>query len=476
MATYYAHPTGSDAAAGTYLDPWWSINKFVSVAAPGDGLYMRDGLYEYTEVQLVNTAHGTGGSHITVSAYPNEVPVLDFTLSPDHQGLRPSGVDYWDFIGLEIQNVPEHGGAVGAYGIFCYNCNNCTFTRMNCHNIGGWGIALQDTGTCTNLLFDRCDCHHNYTPADNYGGGDGFQSGGSPTTTGITLRDCRFWYNCDDGVDLRVCDGLYTIENCWTFWNGYREDHVTTGGNGEGLKLAGTDQADTANIRRVVKNCLVFENRWTGMANSPDTGYVGMEIYNTVVYGNGEGACFNFTGAATLQNCVSYANIGDDWRDGGTHDHNNWDIPLTIVDGDFLSVDSTGVDGARGPNGELPVLDFLKPSLTSQLIAAGTAVASNLTDGEGNTYLTPRSIGAYETVAAVIPVTAVTVTGTGGATTISVDNGTLQMLKHIDPHNATDQTVTWSVVNGTGSATISATGLLTAVSDGKVTVVATANG
>ena len=70
----------------------------------------------------------------------------------------------------------------------------------------------------------------------------------------------------------------------------------------------------------------------------------------------------------------------------------------------------------------------------------------------------------------------VTVTGAGSATTITVDNGTLQMSAHIDPHDATDQSVVWSVTNGTGSATISATGLLTAVSDGTVTVKATANG
>jgi hypothetical protein len=41
--------------------------------------------------------------------------------------------------------------------------------------------------------------------------------------------------------------------------------------------------------------------------------------------------------------------------------------------------------------------------------------------------------------------------------------------------NATTQTVTWSLVNGTGQATISATGLVTAVSDGTVTARATAN-
>ncbi len=41
------------------------------------------------------------------------------------------------------------------------------------------------------------------------------------------------------------------------------------------------------------------------------------------------------------------------------------------------------------------------------------------------------------------------------------------------PENATDKTVTWSVDNGTGEATISSGGLLSAVRDGTVTAVAT---
>ena len=41
--------------------------------------------------------------------------------------------------------------------------------------------------------------------------------------------------------------------------------------------------------------------------------------------------------------------------------------------------------------------------------------------------------------------------------------------------DATNKTVTWSVINGTGTATINSSGLLQAVSNGTVTVRATAN-
>jgi hypothetical protein len=71
-------------------------------------------------------------------------------------------------------------------------------------------------------------------------------------------------------------------------------------------------------------------------------------------------------------------------------------------------------------------------------------------------------------------VTSIAVTGFGGATTVA-DGATLQMLAAILPLNATVSTVTWSVVAGSGTATISVGGLLTATSAGTVTVIATAN-
>lgn len=72
-------------------------------------------------------------------------------------------------------------------------------------------------------------------------------------------------------------------------------------------------------------------------------------------------------------------------------------------------------------------------------------------------------------------VDAISVQGQGGATTISTMGGTLQMEAMIMPSFATNMTVTWSVMNTTGAATIDAMGVLTAMSDGTVTVTAGAN-
>ncbi|MBN1414618.1 MAG: Ig-like domain-containing protein [Bacteroidales bacterium] len=72
-----------------------------------------------------------------------------------------------------------------------------------------------------------------------------------------------------------------------------------------------------------------------------------------------------------------------------------------------------------------------------------------------------------------IPVTAITIVSAGG-TTIMPTNGTLQLSAVVMPANATNKTVIWTVINGTGQATINDSGLLTALSDGTVRVIATA--
>lgn len=88
-------------------------------------------------------------------------------------------------------------------------------------------------------------------------------------------------------------------------------------------------------------------------------------------------------------------------------------------------------------------------------------------------------IGAYEYNSIpsgdATPVTSITVSGAGGASTISVNDGTLQLSASVLPVDATNKNVTWSISSGTGSATISSGGLVTAVSDGTVTARATAN-
>jgi uncharacterized protein YjdB len=72
-------------------------------------------------------------------------------------------------------------------------------------------------------------------------------------------------------------------------------------------------------------------------------------------------------------------------------------------------------------------------------------------------------------------VTGITITGEGGATTISGDNKTLQLNAEITPNYATNQTIIWSISYGTGQASISESGLVTAIASGTVIARASAN-
>ena len=71
------------------------------------------------------------------------------------------------------------------------------------------------------------------------------------------------------------------------------------------------------------------------------------------------------------------------------------------------------------------------------------------------------------------PVTAISVTGLRKATSVKV-NRTLQMVATVLPSTAGNKAVAWSVANGTGSATISSTGVLKGLKAGTVIVTATA--
>ena len=73
----------------------------------------------------------------------------------------------------------------------------------------------------------------------------------------------------------------------------------------------------------------------------------------------------------------------------------------------------------------------------------------------------------------IVPVSAISVEGADDETIVA-NGGTLQMSADVTPANAANKAVTWSVINETGSATISNTGLLAATGVGTVTVKAIA--
>lgn len=97
-----------------------------------------------------------------------------------------------------------------------------------------------------------------------------------------------------------------------------------------------------------------------------------------------------------------------------------------------------------------------------------------IANGTGSEYAVPdasHQITVKDEGMADITVESITI---NGASAITTKGGTAQMTAVVLPENATNKAVVWSVTNGTGKAIISPSGLLTAVSNGTVTVKATA--
>src|SRR5664280_942063 len=118
-----------------------------------------------------------------------------------------------------------------------------------------------------------------------------------------------------------------------------------------------------------------------GITPEPDasdgSNNLGVLIYNCVAYQNGDYGIGNgnHSNYALVRNCIAYNNNEDARiQTGMVHDHNSFDISGAVSDADFMSVNSSGVDGPRQADGSLPNISFLHLSTRSHLIDAGVDV------------------------------------------------------------------------------------------------------
>jgi len=103
------------------------------------------------------------------------------------------------------------------------------------------------------------------------------------------------------------------------------------------------------------------------------------------------------------------------------------------------------------------------------VIIANNLITSTVSGSEG------QAIEYTLPIAAASPVLIDSISVASLNDVINTDKGTLQMNADILPADATNKSVIWSVIKDTGDASIDSFGLLTAVSNGTVTVKAAAN-
>ncbi|NVO20460.1 MAG: T9SS type A sorting domain-containing protein [Bacteroidetes bacterium] len=399
---YYLSPTGSDSNPGSLSSPFYTLNKAWTLVSAGDTIYMRGGTYVYTMMQDMRNKSGSSGHYINIWNYPGEYPKITkgstYSYSGVPSGINLSVVNYIYVKGIEITGFPQPSGTTTIWrGLFADNVNYCKFENLNSHHNGhGMGIAHDSQG---NLVLN-CDFHNNYDPysATPYGDGDGFEissiNGAAITGASNVIRGCRSWSNADDGYDTWMSNGLVEFDNCWSFKNGYREDGVTTGGDGNGYKYGETGVYDV--LKRKTTNCLSFQNRMRGYTQNYC--HAVAYFYNNVSYNNGARG-FDFdvieNKAHIFRNNIAYGDVSNSifLGSGNIIDHNTFGASgspiISVTNSDFVSVSSAGMDGPRQADGSLPVLTFLHLASTSGLINAGVNVGLPYTG-------TAPDLGAFE--------------------------------------------------------------------------------
>ena len=104
---WFVATTGNDASAGTMAAPFGTITRAASVAAPGDVVNVRGGVYN--EIVKISS-RGTAAARIVFRSYPGEKAIVDGTGTPAATNLvQISAAEYVDFAGFEVRNATRIG-------------------------------------------------------------------------------------------------------------------------------------------------------------------------------------------------------------------------------------------------------------------------------------------------------------------------------------------------------------------------------
>lgn len=366
--TYYVdYANGSDSYPGTISQPFKLISKALSTLGSNIGtIYLRAGTH-YSTAKINLNKNGTSGNMIKLWAYESEKPIINFAgIATNTDGFSISGT-YYHLKGLEIINATHNAINISGHNNIMENCS--------AHQNGNTGIHITgSTSFPSNNLILNCDSYMNFDSPIG-GNADGFSAKWN-VGSGNVFRGCRAYNNSDDGWDLWMCTSTITIENCYAFRNGVDIWHTgQVSGNGNGFKLGGNNVATP----HIVKNCLSFDNAGnTGRGFDENNNLAGQTLYNCTSFRNLK-SNFYFnnnpltSGSHSIVNCVSYVSGLADVFKNTVAQTNSWQ-GFTVNSADFISLDTTGITGARNADGSLPSTDFLHLATGSDLIDAGTNV------------------------------------------------------------------------------------------------------
>ncbi len=361
---------GNDNNPGTIDQPLSLITTAIEKIQPGDTIFVRAGVHSYSStISVSSSKNGSEVKRYYLFGYKSERPVLDFSSMEANSSNRGINfkASFWHVKGFDFKGAGDNGmNLSGSNNIVEY----CSFYENK-------DTGLQLSGGASNNQIINCDSYYNADLSNQ--NADGFAPKLDVGNNNY-FYGCRAWQNSDDGWDgyLRTSPTSSTIlENCWCFSNGYLKDGKASSGNGNGYKMGGGDNGNSANTAHsfTLKNCLVFDNRVKGFDQNNNKG--SMTILNCTAYRNGTNysipLLLNENEILTISNCISLGNYGT-IGSFAQQQTNSWVAPFIVAEEDFISIDTTEVRGKRKSDGSLPDIHFMHLAQGSDLIDAGTDV------------------------------------------------------------------------------------------------------
>lgn len=366
----FVSTTGLDTNSGSFESPYKTITKAISVAVPGDTIFVRSGVYNLTSTITINSSKsGMESKMYYLFGYQDERPLLDFSsLAVGSKGIRLNA-NYWYIKGFDVTKAGHNGlGITGSYNII----EHCSFFENR-----NTGLQL-DNGASYNKIIN-CDSYYNYDDHNQGADADGFAPK-LTVGTGNYFYGCRAWVNSDDGWDgyLRGANDITTtLENCWTWGNGYTKDGYDPGSqaNGNGFKMGGGDNSNNLQLMHhaILINCFAFNNKSKGFDQNNNVG--SMTIINGTAFGNKTSNYritrqLNSGQTLVVKNSLSF-NGKVELGSFANQERNSWHSQFSVTENDFISIYPSDVTKPRKPDGSLPDIDFMNLVQGSPLIDAG---------------------------------------------------------------------------------------------------------
>ncbi|MBN2350551.1 MAG: cadherin domain-containing protein [Bacteroidales bacterium] len=373
--TFYVAVNGSDSNPGSISKPFSTWRKAISMAGPGDVIFVREGTYHESSSSsralTIENKSGNENNRIKLFAYPGERAVLDCSnlTRSSAEGITFDNCNYWHFKGFEIINVPAYNNGDYSVGFFVVNSDYNIFEGLKIHNNQAVGMNLTGNGN----LVKNCDFYLNNDVVSNGEYADGLQVSSARGDSNRVVG-CRMYYNSDDGIDNWDEEGIVVYDSVWCFWNGYNEQGVVNG-NGNGFKLGRTQQDPLNRPQRYLRNCLAVQNKERGI--DQNGAEVSIVVYNSTVYDNKDHgiAIDDYSNLKHyFSNVIEYKNTRTNSFSGTIIENTNSWNGFYVDDSDFISLNSNQLSAPRQADGTLPVITFLALAEGSDMDNKGTDV------------------------------------------------------------------------------------------------------